>query len=788
MNTRATSWFCLAVLICCCCLPFGTASRLSAQEAAGDQGAYVLGTATTGGAYHPVGVALSTLIKLKLLPEFGVDLTAVNTDGSRQNVGLLRDDDIQFAIISALAGHEARNGVGEFAGAGSDEGLRAITTLWLSTDHLLIRDDAVKSGTINDFLELKGRPVSLGRRESSTLLENRTLMSAFGLDIERDFNLVELGYKESADALADGRIDGMSVSGGVPIGAVQDVYEELGDGLAALEINDEQLSLIDGGRGLWQRVVIPNGTYPGQDRDIFTIGTPNILAVRADVDEEAVYQITRTIFEELEYLHGLHDTTRQISLDNAVNNLPLPIHEGAARYFEEKGVVLPLPPMELDPNLLVRYPTVEDARVAANEGLVSMFAGTEGDTTTQVAAELASVLNSDNDDVRLVATNGGGVGQNLTDLLYLKGVDTALVRADLLNYAQEQAVYPTFENQVNYISEMFPEEVHLLVRDDIIDLADLTGKKVNLGTPETGASVTASILLSQLGVRTEPTFFDPRMAIEKLEQGEISAAFLVGGKPMPLLRQIDGNSGLKLIAIPAVDYFDSYVTAEIPGYDYPNLMQPNDVVPTIAVRTALLTYAWRPRSNRYETLGSLTNALFESLLILHGDGYHPKWREVDPTAEFAGWQRFQPASNWIDDNQGTARRITSEGRSRLDEQQRAQPVDIEGGEAEPFLTNNDAEAARLPEGQTDESAPHTAIPSIDAATKPEASDEDAAAVPTAPVIELTPNVEPASERSEPSSTNTNNDAASESSATEQSVTTRPAFSNVPTTGVKAPTF
>jgi len=612
-------------------------------------------------------------------------------------------------------------------------------------------------------------------------------MSAFGLDIDSDFNLVELGFNDSADALADGRIDGMSLSGGVPIGAVQDVFEELGEGLAALEINDEQLAVIDGGRGLWQRVVIPSGTYPGQDRDIFTIGTPNILAVRADVDEDSVYQITRTIFEELEYLHGLHSTTRQISLDNAVNNLPFAIHEGAARYFKEKGVELPLPPVELDPDLLARFPTVEDAREAANLGVVSMFAGSEGDTSTQVAAELASVLDDGDNGVRLLATNGGGIGRNLTDLLYLRGVDTALVRADLLNYARDQEVYPTFESQVNYISEMFPEEVHLLVRSDIDEIKDLNGKKVNLGAADTGANVTGSIILSKLGIRAEATFLEPRMAIEKLEQGEIAGTFLVGGKPMPLLRQIDEDSGLKLIAIPTIDYFDSYVATEIPGYDYPNLMQPDDAISTVAARTALLTYAWRPRSSRYEALGDLSTALFENLLTLHDDGYHPKWREVDPTADFAGWQRFQPASNWVDDNQGTARRIASEGRLRLDEQQqRAQPAEVNQDQDQPLLIEGDpnAEVQTPPEAQPDEPELGGATPAAPS-TETAAEDRDIAkplVVPTAPVIELAPGVEPASEQPE-----TRGDTPKQS-APEPSVTTRPALSNLPTTGVKAPTF
>ncbi|NJO38826.1 MAG: hypothetical protein HC871_15995 [Rhizobiales bacterium] len=134
MTARATSWRCLAFLTCFCCTHLGLAERLSAQDSDG-QGSYLLGTSTTGGTYHPVGVALSTLIKLKLLPQQGIDLTAVNTDGSQENVSLLRNDEIQFAIMSGQAGHEARSGTGDFAAAGPDDNLRAITTLWLSTDH-----------------------------------------------------------------------------------------------------------------------------------------------------------------------------------------------------------------------------------------------------------------------------------------------------------------------------------------------------------------------------------------------------------------------------------------------------------------------------------------------------------------------------------------------------------------------------------------------------------------------------------------------------------------------------
>lgn len=772
MLARAPSWRCLAILIVSCSVQLGVASRASAQEPVDDAGAYRLGTATTGGTYHPVGVALSTLVKLKLLPAFGVDLTAVNTEGSQQNLDLMRRNDIQFAIISALAGHEARAGVGAFVDAGPDEDLRAITTLWLSTDHLLIRDDAVRSGTIDDFLDLKGRPMSLGRQNSSTLLENQTLMSAFGVDVDADFDLVELGYGDSAEALATGRIDGMSVSGGVPIGAVQDAFETLGSGVVALEINDEQLAQIDDNRGIWQRVVVPSGTYPGQDRDIFTIGTPNILAVRADVDDEVVYQITRTIFDELDYLHGLHSTTRQISLDNAVSNLPIPVHAGAERYFKEKGVELTVPPIQLDPDLLVRYGTSEEARIAANQGVVTMFGGTEGDTSSRIAAELASVLNADDGGLRLLTTNGGGVGRNLTDLLYLKGVDTALVRADMLAYARDQAVYPSLEGQVNYISEMFPEEVHLLVGGDIDDLDDLTGKKINVGAAASSDGVTASIVLSELGLRADMTRFEPRMAIEKLKQGEIAGAIFVGGKPMPLLRQIERDAGLKLIAVPAVDYADSYRSAEIPGRDYPNLMNPDDRVPTIAVRTALLTYAWPADSARYQALSDLSGSLFGNLLTLQSGGHHPKWREVDPTTEFASWRRFGPAARWIEDNLDTARRIASEGRLQIE----LQDTDRAAAPAVVPVSLSDTDPSVPASGERSEA------PAQRAAT-PLEENGDTADIPTAPVVELTPTiVEPDSD--EPSIGGIDLNAAGAAQAAEP----EPKLPDVPKTRLNKPTF
>lgn len=697
MNALSASWRTTTVILLSFVMQIGVPWHASAQTTSSEQRSFLLGTGSTGGTYHPMGVALSTLVKLRLLPSFNVDLTAINTKGSQENIELMQEGEIQFAILSGLSGYEGHQGVGRFSESGSNKDLRAITSLWFSADHVIVHKDSVQSGTIQDFTGLRGQAVSLGRASSGTLAGNRALMAPLGLDIDTDFNLVELGYKESAEALIKGEIAGMSVTGGVPVRAVQQVFEELGDEAAVLEFDDEQLATIDQGRRLWGRVVIPAGTYPGQDRDIFTLGTPNILAVHADVDDEVVYEITKTIFEELDYLKSLHQATKQISLDTAASNLPLPVHPGALRYFEEEGVELPSPPVELNPDLLARFNTTAEAKDALNRGtLVSMFSGASGDTSARAVADLAAILNPEEDNLRLLPTYGGGSGQNLTDLLYLQNVDSALVRTDIVAYAVAQGVYPFVDQQIAYITELFPEEVHLVVREEIGDIQELVGKKVNIGARGSGGDITASVILSGLDIGAQPTVYEPYMALDKLRSGEISGAIFVGGKPMPLLLEIESGSGLKLLPVPFVQYADSYRPAAIARRDYPNLVAgvSGDDVPTLAVRTALFTYDWRPGTARYQALADLSDVLFRHLRELQQTGHHPKWRDVDPTSQISGLKRFDPARRWLEENAGQAERIALQGRFLIEQSLSIAPSGE--GNRDPLASPSSVDAALSP--------------------------------------------------------------------------------------------
>jgi len=108
-----------------------------------------------------------------------------------------------------------------------------------------------------------------------------------------------------------------------------------------LAFNDEQAAKADGGSGLYVPTTIPANSYPGQAQPIQTIVQPNFLACNASVPENDVYEITKAIFENLPFLNGIHAATREIQLETALNGLVNPVHPGAARYYQEKGVTIP---------------------------------------------------------------------------------------------------------------------------------------------------------------------------------------------------------------------------------------------------------------------------------------------------------------------------------------------------------------------------------------------------------------------------------------------------------------
>ncbi|MDW2172794.1 TAXI family TRAP transporter solute-binding subunit, partial [Vibrio sp. 1567] len=234
----------------------------------------------------------------------------------------------------------AWSGEGPYEKSGRQAKLRSVSMLWQNVEHFIVRSDLAKTGTVSDLKNLEGKKFSIGKKNSGTENSGRQIMKGLSVDPDK-FNLAFMGYGGSASALQNGTIDGMNTPAGVPVGAVTQAFAALGKDISILSFTDEQIKQANGNYKLWTKYDIPANTYPGLDKPITTIAQPNFLAVRDDISEEDVYQLTKAIYENLPFLQGIHKATKAMAIEKAISGLPLPLHPGAVRYYKEMGIEIP---------------------------------------------------------------------------------------------------------------------------------------------------------------------------------------------------------------------------------------------------------------------------------------------------------------------------------------------------------------------------------------------------------------------------------------------------------------
>jgi uncharacterized protein len=245
---------------------------------------------------------------------------------------------------------------------------------------------------------------------------------------------------------------------------------------------------------------------------------------------------------------------------------------------------------------------------------------------------------------------GDGALQNVLDLKTLRGIDMAIVETDALDYARQQKLTPAIET-LTYIARLYNEEFHLLARADIKTVADLAGKKVDVGPLTGGTPITAAKLFAALGVNVTTTNEPTNVALAELAQGQVDAVALVAAKPAPLLRAVDPGQGFHFLSLPlSAPLTASYAPTRLTAQDYPGLIGDNAPVDTIAVGTVLLAAPLVAGSERYRNVVNFTEALFTQFPTLLQAGHNPKWHEVNLAADLPGWKRFPAAAQWLERN------------------------------------------------------------------------------------------------------------------------------------------
>ncbi|PHM48713.1 TAXI family TRAP transporter solute-binding subunit [Xenorhabdus sp. KK7.4] len=291
-------------------------------------------TASTGGTFYPIGVGLANVWSHHLKDE-NIQVTGQSSAGSIENIDLLQKNEAQLVILQSLIAVEAYQGVRNFENRPYQD-LRSISVLWPNVEHFVMMDDKIKEGTLNDIANTR---FSVGPQASGT--EQSTLIILQGVNLSKKSISPEyLGYSDTVSAMRDGRLDGGAIPAGVPASAVTDMYAS-GVSARILNVTDQQLKQINAIANSWFRFVIQPETYPRQSETVHTIAQPNILMTTREIDEQIVYELTKSMFENLKEVHQIHSAAKYISPENALKGVAVPLHPGAYRYYREIGLPIP---------------------------------------------------------------------------------------------------------------------------------------------------------------------------------------------------------------------------------------------------------------------------------------------------------------------------------------------------------------------------------------------------------------------------------------------------------------
>lgn len=311
----------------------GTPQDASAPKASEGQNvgekpsSLVIATGGTAGTYYPLGGGIANLIKEKAK----TNATAQVTGAAVENMRLISKKEVDLAITQGDIADYAALGTEMFKD-GAVKNLQAIGALYQETIQVVVSE---KSG-IKSVSELKGKKVSVGAPGSGTEVNARQILEAYGLTFN-DFSTERLSFGDSAKKIQDGGLDAAFVTAGAPTAAINELAATTG--VQILTIEADKIKAITDKYKYYSQQVIPSKTYPKQDAEVKTVAVKAIMSIRAELDTQLVYDITKTIYENTQPLIAINAKAKEIQTDKALEGISIPLHPGAEKYLKEKGVI-----------------------------------------------------------------------------------------------------------------------------------------------------------------------------------------------------------------------------------------------------------------------------------------------------------------------------------------------------------------------------------------------------------------------------------------------------------------
>lgn len=285
----------------------------------------VIATGGTGGTYYPLGGGMADHITKNA----GVTATAQATGASAENIRLLRDKKADIAFTQNDIAEYAAAGTNMFQQDGKIDAFQALGALYDETIQIVVSADS----NIKSVADLKGKRVSVGAPGSGTEINAQQILEAYGLTFD-DTQLQRLSFADSAKAIQDGKLDAAFQTAGTPTAAITELAATTG--VKIIPIDNDKIDAIIAKYPYYVKTTVPANTYQTVPEEVTTVSVKSMLLIRSDLDEDLVYKVTKAIFDNTDKLG--HAKAKEIKLDSVLSGVSIPIHPGAKKYFDEKGV------------------------------------------------------------------------------------------------------------------------------------------------------------------------------------------------------------------------------------------------------------------------------------------------------------------------------------------------------------------------------------------------------------------------------------------------------------------
>mgnify|MGYP001424683844 CR=1 FL=1 len=281
-----------------------------------------LATATIGGAFYPVGQAMTSVINKYVTH---ISMTPEVTNGAVENPRLVGDGNTDFGITNANTAYFALNGQKPYTK--KIENLAALGNLHPSVFQIVV----LAKSKINSIADLKGKKVAVGPAGGGTLPLLQSVFAEYGMKMD-DIRANYLPYTDGFTQLGDGNLDAAIALGGYPTAAVMEIATT--QKIRLIVPDQDKFTALLKKYPYYSRIVIPKEVYK-QEADVPCVGINNIFFTKKSMDEKLVYEITKALYDHLDELGAANATARQIDRKN-LSQTPIPLHPGAKRYFAEK--------------------------------------------------------------------------------------------------------------------------------------------------------------------------------------------------------------------------------------------------------------------------------------------------------------------------------------------------------------------------------------------------------------------------------------------------------------------